>query len=266
MDERAEHMHDDLVAYALGHLDDAARARVVEALDADPTLRAELDSIEATGALLLAGGIERHRAPPALRSRVMDSVLAGADRGSVSYLPRTAPELDARASQGQVGWRGRRWWHAATAGLAAACVALAAVAMGLRQDLDAAQERASRLATPAPAEQGATRPVGFEDATSHTVEMTGGFEQARGSLIRVADEQWILLLRDIPSPGPGESWQVWTADEDGDIENIARWADGASSRVILIDDDDIVEVMVSHETTTESIPTPVGATVADVKV
>jgi hypothetical protein len=243
-----------LVPYALGQLDAAAATRVKRALDTDPELRAQYAEIEAVGARL-AASVPAVAAPPALRSRVLDAVAAAAVPHPVEPLRRERVQRS-------------RWRFALpslAAGFAAATLVLAGVAINLDRKLD---DTASDLkaATSEGAGRPSGAPAGFEGSTIHPVSTSGDMAPASGSLINVGGDQMLLVLRDVPEPGEGNSWQVWTADSDGTIQNVAQWISGGETQIVAIDRTDITEVMVSFEETTTPVPAPTSAPVADVKV
>ena len=257
-DAHSEEMRELLLPYALGQLSVTEREQLEVALDADPDLRRELEAIEELGARILAD-VPRVAAPAALRTRVLDAVSPGADRPVSESAAAPVASLDVART------RRRRLLPGAIAGsLVAACLVLAVVAVDLSRDLDVARDRADRLAQVAAERPGP--PQGFEGSTTHPVSTTGEFADAHGSLVRISDKQWILLLRNVPSPGIGKSWQVWTLDSNGLVENVAQWVKGDSTRMIVLDRSDIKEVMVSFEPSTRPVPVPSSAPVADVKV
>jgi hypothetical protein len=258
-------LHELLVPYALRALDPSERARVEVALDADPALRRELDEIEQAGALLLAGGIRRETAPPQLKGRVMATVRAGADRAAAPAEQPPAPVVELGSAR-----RARRRWFESPAfsgALVAACVLLAVVTVNLASDLDSTRDQLDELEQAAPASEApASMPVAFEGATPYTVPTTHEFEESVGSLIRVSDDKWVLAFQDVPEPEDGKTWQVWTASSTGEIRNVAQWQTG-DTQLLVIDNDDIVEVMVSYETGVEPAPAPtLDGVVADLKV
>jgi hypothetical protein len=252
--------HDDirelLLPYSLDLLEPGERARVEQALAADPALRTELASFEEVGARLVSG-VELTPAPPQLRGRVLDAIHQGVDRDAVAPTP-VASLAHARERR-----RRRFVMPAFAGGLAVACLALAVVAVSLRNDLDSARSRADRLAAAANSARGQQNELA--GATHYAVSTNDGFAKASGSLIQVSRDKWILLFNDVPSPGVGKSWQVWTADSNGLIQNVAQWSTG-STQLIVLDRADIKEVMVSYEPTTRPAPVPSSAPVADVKV
>lgn len=264
-----DHRHDEirelLLPYALGELDPADRARVERELDADVELRRELELFEAVGARVVSG-IELTPAPPAMKGRVMAAVRAGADRPPVAE-PVAAPASAAEPRRiGTARSERRRRWFAGPAfagSLAAACLVLAVVAIDLGRDLDAAERRAERLERSA--SEGDGPPPGFGGAEPFAVATSGNFKSATGSLIKVSETKWILAVEDVPSPGLGHSWQVWTADSNGIVRNVAQWVSGGT-QLIVLDSPDITEVMVSFEPTTRPAPSPSLPPVADVKV
>lgn len=255
-----------LPLYALQLLDERDQVRVERALAADPELRRELGEYELVGARLTEG-ITPVAAPASIRSNVMASVRASAAHRAGGTIDDIA---DAAQSARPAAARARRRWFSSPAfsgAMAAACLVLAVVAIDLGRDLDAAEQRADRLeaATEQSTRTGGGPPAGFEDAKPHTVATTGEFEGASGSLIQVSQDKWILLFNDVPTPAVGKSWQVWTADSNGLIENVAQWKSG-DTQLLVLDRADIVEVMVSYEPTTRPAPVPSSAPVADVKV
>lgn len=266
---RHEDIRGLLALYALRQLDERDQVRVERALAADPELRRELGQYEHVAARL-ADGITPVSAPASIKHNVMASVRASAahrnggtidDIAAAAESARPAPERTSRARD-----RARRRWFTApafTGAMAAACLLLAVVAIDLGRELDAANMRADRLERAA--EEGAGTPPGFENATPHPVDTSGEFASATGSLIQVSEDKWILAFNDVPTPAVGRSWQVWTADSNGLIENVAQWKSG-DTKLLVLDRADIVEVMVSYEPTTRPVPVPSSAPVADVKV
>ncbi|MCW2925903.1 MAG: hypothetical protein JWM98_3307 [Thermoleophilia bacterium] len=254
--EDNEEMRELLLPYALGHLEPVERARVQAALDASPELQRELEHVECAGARIIQSVPQVH-APPALKGRVLDAIRTSADRPVTEPVTSIASFRETR----------RRRFTAATAGaavLAVACIALGLVAVNLSNDLDHQRARADRLAKSA--QRGSELPAGFEGVSSQTVSTSGGLADARGSLVHLGGDKWILLLRGVPRAGLGKSWQVWTKDSNGLVENVAQWVDGDATRVITLDRGDIREVMVSFEPTTRPAPVPSSAPVADVHV
>jgi hypothetical protein len=254
--------HDDirelLLPYSLDLLEPGDRARVEQALAADPALRSELASVEDIGAQLV-GGVELTPAPPQLRGRVLAAIQHGVAHDDSDVAATAAPIPITSAPSRR---RFRFAMPALAGGLAAACIALAVVSVSLRSDLDSARDRADRLAAEA---DGKDVPPGLDGATHYAVSTNSGFAKASGSLIQVSKDKWILLFNDVPAPGVGKSWQVWTADSNGLIQNVAQWSTG-STQLIVLDRADIKEVMVSYEPTTRPAPVPSSAPVADVKV
>lgn len=253
-----------LALYALEQLDDRDRVRVERALAADPELRRELGAFEHVGARL-ADSLPSTSAPASIKQNVMASVRASAAHRNGGTIEDIA-DAAAAARPTPARDRARRRWFTApafTGAMAAACLVLAAVTISTSRDLDAATERADRLQRAANERGGP--PAGFEDATPHTVSTNGPFEQSTGSLIQVSKNKWILLFNDVPTPSAGNSWQVWTADSNGLIENVAQWKSG-DTQLLVLDRADIKQVMVSYEPTTRPAPVPSSDPVADVKV
>ncbi len=253
-----------LALYALRQLDERDQVRVERALAADPALRRELGEFEQVGARL-GEAFAASPAPASIKHNVMASVRASAAHRAggtiedIAVAAASARPMPARE-------RARRRWFGAPAfagAMAAACLVLAVVTINTAQDLESANLRADRLEQAAKERSGP--PAGFENAKPHTVSTNGDFEGATGSLVRVADDKWILLFNDVPTPAVGKSWQVWTADSNGLIENVAQWKSG-ETQLLVLDRKDIVEVMVSYEPTTRPAPVPSSDPVADVKV
>lgn len=260
--------HDDirelLVPFALGELVDGELRRVQAALDASPELRGELAAIEETNARLIVGSVAHVAAPAALRGRVLDAIGA-ADRRAVE--PDAAAAPAAATVHGPVvtpAAPSRRWrWPrivvpALAGGFAVACIALGLVATSLNDDLDAANRRLDGLERRAAEARAASDSV--------PVSTHGDMAPASGQLIRIGSDRWVLLMRDVPDPGAGNSWQVWTADDDGNIRNVGQWVAGASSQALLVTEADIRQVMVSFETTEQPVPTPGSEPVMSVEV
>ncbi len=270
--DRHDELRDLLPLYVLQQLDEHDQVRVERALAADPDLRRELGDYERTTERL-AEGMPRHAAPASIRASVMSSVRASAAHmagGSIDDIAAAAES--ARPADELAGRRGRRagrrsWFTAPafTGALAAACLNHADVAIDRGRDLDAATDRADRLERDAGGPPAGGAPPGFEDARPYTVTTSSQFEESTGSLVRISDDKWILMINNVPAPEVGKSWQVWTANSSGLIENVAQWHTG-DDHLLVLDSPDIVEVMVSYEPTTRPVPTPSDVLVADVKV
>lgn len=253
--DRHDELVELLVPYSLGELDAATTARIERALDDDPTLRHELDAIEETGARLLAT-LPRHAAPEALKGRVMDAVGAASSRrvdADATSPAHAAPAHRPRSWQ----WRGFAL-PAASGVLAVACTVLALLVVDLRRDLDDARSRLER------SDAGQAPFVRAGDARE--VETSDGLANASGSLRAVGDDEYLLVIENLPRPDPGTSWQVWTADAEGTIRNVAQWTSGDRIQLLVIDQADITQVMISHERSTEPVPAPTSAPIASVRV
>lgn len=248
--------HDELaellVPYALGLLDDADAVRVQAAIDSDPALREEYAAIQATSAALV-GSVPLVPAPASVRTRVFEAIGAAEQRAEE---PVVAPVVPITRATGR-----RRSRFAAfalptfAAVSAAACIALAFVAINLHGDLDDTRGKLARTGTQADA--------GF---APHMVSTSGDLASASGALLKVADGQYVLMLRNVPDPGLGKSWQVWTKDQREQVKNVAQWKSDEDTRYVLLDSDDITDVMVSLENTTAPLATPGGPPVATVSV
>lgn len=262
-----------LLPYSLGQLDDAERARVRLALDADPRLREQLAEFEELAARLVSS-VEQVPAPTALKARVMDAVDAGARGGAqqqaaqavqtaqFEQLEPVEQELPMTTVTRPSRFRRRQFaWPALAGGLAAACVALAVVSVGLDRELEQRDSRLDRIE--AQLEEGEDSP--FAGSETLAVSTSGKLDPATGSLVRVGDDTFVLLLRDVPSPGVGNSWQVWTADRNGIVRNAGLWQSG-SVQTMVLDAADISQVMVSLEPTTRPAPVPSSDPVANVQV
>ncbi|MCW2920164.1 MAG: hypothetical protein JWL76_38 [Thermoleophilia bacterium] len=262
--DRQDEIRELLALYALQQLDERDQVRVERALAADPELRRELGSFEHVSARL-AESMPSTTAPASIKQSVMASVRASAAHRNGGTLEDIA-DAAASARPTPARDRARRRWFATpvfSGAMAAACLLLAVVALNANRDLNAAERRADRLQ--AAANERGGPPAGFEDATPHTVSTNGPFEQSTGSLIQVSKNKWILLFNDVPNPSAGNSWQVWTADSNGLIENVAQWKSG-DTQLLVLDRADIKQVMVSYEPTTRPAPVPSSEPVADVKV
>lgn len=243
-----------LLPYSLRQLDDAERARVEAALDADPDLRAELEALEATAARMVAS-LPRVSAPPQLRARVFDAIGAAEKPASLA----DARDLRARRAGGS-RFGGRLFAPAAAGVLAVACVVLALTVVGLRSDLSSTERRLDRLrdagAAPAPA----------RGLTTHAVDTSGPLDAATGVLVHVDDNTYVLSLRNMPDAGQGRSWQVWSRDTTGRVRNIGIWTDDARTHTLVVDSGPVDEVMVSLEQSTEPVDVPSSGPVADVRI
>ncbi|MCW2973873.1 MAG: hypothetical protein JWN72_2146, partial [Thermoleophilia bacterium] len=194
--------HDELaellVPYALGLLDDADAVRVQAALDTDPALRDEYAAIQATSAALV-GSVPIVPAPASVRTRVFEAIGAAEQRAQEPIEAPVAPVVPITRASGRRRPRFAAFALPAFAAVsAAACIALAVVAINLNNDLDDTRGKLARTGTAADA--------GF---APHMVSTSGELAPASGALLKVADGQYVLMLRDVPDPGLGKSWQVW---------------------------------------------------------
>jgi hypothetical protein len=262
-DQPHDDLHELLVPDSLGELEGEDLARVERALREDDALREELEAIEATAAELVST-MPRHAAPPALRARVLDAVGAASDaerdpaRSAPMYvLPREtlATPTVLRPSR----WR-RRALPAFSGALAVACALLLAWAIDLRGELQDARDAGARRTS-----QGdGAAPSWVTRASTHDVSTLGEFKQASGRLLEV-DGQILLMIEDLPDPEPGTSWQVWTAEGD-EIRNVAQWTNGRRVQLLVLEDGNVDQVMISHEATTEPVAKPGSAPLASVQV
>jgi hypothetical protein len=254
-------LHELLVPYSLGELEGDELARVERALREDASLRAELDSLQATAAAML-GSLPRREAPAALRQRVLDAVDAAssAEREPVEAAPMYVLPREPRAPQARPArWR-RLAMPALSGALAAACVALLVWAIDLRGQLEDA--RSTDGAPVAPAGDGPPNWVRL--AETHKVSTVGEFQQVSARVLEV-DGQFLLMIEDLPDPEPGTSWQVWTAEGD-EIHNVAQWTDGRRIQLLVVPDPNVEQLMISHERTTQPVATPGSAPLASVEV
>lgn len=268
-----------LVPYVLGELAGAERDALEQQLSVSPELREQLSELELASASLVAA-TPQFEAPASLKSSVFAAIDAASahDAQVVNAAPLAATaaaaaiddEPDAIASTPSPQRRsaersGASWWQsfkdrfavgpALTGALALGCVVLLALLVDTRGSLN---ETKDQLAL----EQ--TTPSQTAPATTRVVETQPAFNGARGRLVRDGD-QWVLVFENVPSPGNGASWQVWTADQKGKISNVAQWTTDESTHVLSIEDaDQIDQVMISHEKTPDPVAAPSGAPVAAV--
>lgn len=243
----SEHIRELLVPYSLHVLSEDEARTVRRALEQSAQLRDELREIEATAASLVTGAVELETAPAFIKARVLESIGA-AERTSTSSLRRAQ--------------RRGRWQtlvpSVLAAGFAGACVVLAIFAVSLHSDLDdatkeldGARDRASAIPS---------------DMSLQTVSTSGAMAPATGKLIRIASDRYVLLLNNVPNPGVGNSWQVWTADSKGGIANVGQWVNGSATQAILVSSSDIRQIMVSHEKTLRAVTRPSSAPMAEVSI
>ena len=101
-------------------------------------------------------------------------------------------------------------------------------------------------------------------ASAFDVSTNGEFKGATGRVLKV-DGQYLLMIENMPAPEPGTSWQVWTA-EGNDVRNVAQWTDGRRIQLLVVEDPNVEQLMISHERTTQPVATPGSAPLANVKV
>jgi anti-sigma-K factor RskA len=202
----------DSGAYALDALPAGDVAAFEQAMEADPTLRAETESLQATAARLGMAGAEP--APAYLRERVMAQVegtrqdvpRAGSDSVVVPLRPR----------------RSLRLLSAAAALLAVVALGLSGWVIGLRQEntsLSAAGAAVTRVLT---APDSRTVSGTLEGQTGRGAVI---FSPSAGSAVFVGDE-----LSSLPTD---RTYQLWLIGSDGSATSAGTFTSGTDGRAAV---------------------------------
>jgi anti-sigma-K factor RskA len=202
----------DSGAYALDALPASDVAAFEQAMQADPTLRTETESLQATAARLGMAGAEP--APAYLRERVMAQVegtrqdvpRAGSDSVVVPLRPR----------------RSLRLLSAAAAVLAVVALGLSGWVIGLRQEntsLSAAGAAVTRVLT---APDARTVTGSLEGQTGRGAVI---FSPSSGSAVFVGDE-----LASLPTD---RTYQLWLIGSDGSARSAGTFTSGSDGRAAV---------------------------------
>ena len=213
-----EDMREHVDPYALGVLDEA-EARAVEGhLAACPLCRARLAETEGAIAAIphALAHASRHRPPPALRERVMASVLEDSAR------PRAAPSSAPadRVSEGaRLPWISRPAWRT-LGGVAAAAVLALSLTWTAQLGVALARERALReglvqeLAAVSGQREIVLEVVDARDKTTRLLRPVAGapreFITAYGKVYTRPDMPHVVAMTGrMPPPPPGQVYHLW---------------------------------------------------------
>jgi anti-sigma-K factor RskA len=227
-----------LPGHAMGVLPDDEEAAVLAHLAECAACSADLTRVSATvGALEpLLPAVEP---PPALRGRVLDAVAAAAGESGTRTAAEPSPQQPgvdphrvptddvpslgaARAARA----RRRRWLEPSVAwpsiAAAVACIALLAVSFGMLSRIgeleDSLDETRSELRAARGDDDARSTPV----AGTYTAEQRLSLSRTRGFAATDASvamtpgsDAAVLVIRDLPAPSEGHSWQAWSIDAAG---------------------------------------------------
>ena len=181
--------------YLLGELAEGERERIETLLAEEPALRREYDQLEATGAHL-AQSLPEVVAPAALRSRVLDAVAAAAEPHA--FTPAATPVADLRARRAVRRFRLPPLATGFAAGCAAASILFAGLVLGVGLGVDDESGTPSK-----PATDDVSIPSDMGQATFRPVSTSGALRSAKGVLVGLGDNDQVLVVRNLPSPGAG---------------------------------------------------------------
>ena len=203
----------DSGAYALDALPPGDVAAFEQAMQADPTLRAETESLQATAARLGMAGTEP--VPPGLRDLVMDEVdRTRQDVPTASAEPAVVVPLRPRGSF--------RLLAAAAAVLAVVALGLSGWVIGLRQ------ENSSLTAAGA----AVTRVVTAPDARTVSGSLEG--QPGRGAVIVSPSVGSAVFLGDDLAGLPSDrTYQLWLIGADGSASSAGTFTSGPDGRVAV---------------------------------
>jgi hypothetical protein len=232
---------------ALGTIDPRL-AEVAHAHVADcAACRVELDELSAAVAEL-----ERASGPAAIEPGPADraALLLAASR-TPQHVPTATPRRRAGARRGVGAW-------IVAAGTSAACVVLAVLVAGARDDARSLQRSLD-------AARGDQVPV-LKGASIDSLDIDGPFGGTRADVVLKRDAG-IVTFRDVPAPPEGEAWHVWATDGDSRIASLGT-IDGARELAILaidgIDADDVARIVVTTEPVEDTDAAPeLGEPVAE---
>lgn len=204
----SDDLHTLVGAYALDALAPAEEARFEDHLATCSACREELAELLATAARL--GEAVTLAPAPELRARLMDAV------------HRTPQERPLVASIRPKGWRRQAPRLLAAAAVIAVVASLGAffVERERLQDFQASQTAVSTVLT-------------ATDAQEQTAELDAG-----GRLRVVSSEtldQAVVLMADMPPPGPGKSYQLWSVGAAGPVSEGVVPADLEPADLLLVD-------------------------------
>jgi len=205
----SDDLHTLVGAYALDALAPSEEVRFEDHLATCAACRQELDELLATVARL--GEAVAMPPPPEMRLRLMEAVR------------RTPQERPLVARMRPKGWRRQAPLLLAAAAVLAVVASLGAFVVERErlEEVQAAQSTLSSVLT-AP------------DAQDATAELDGGRVRVVSSL---ALDQAVVLMADMPSPGAGKSYELWSIGDDGPVsEGVLPASDPGSADMHLIDE------------------------------
>jgi anti-sigma-K factor RskA len=185
---------DDRAAYLLGALDAAETAAFEDHLAGCERCRAELRWL-APAVDVLPAAVEQLEPPPALRGRILGAIEAEGGRAPA----RRSTDRDAAAPSTPRDARGSFWDR-----LRLPAPALAAIAAAVALAIGLAGGYALR---------GDDAPDSSGTVATVPLEATGPAIRAAGNVVR-HDDTWTLDVSHIPSPRPGDVYQVWMRSGD----------------------------------------------------
>ncbi len=178
---------DDLKeAYALGALSEEERREVEDYLGKHPELHAEMDDLEST-ANLLALAPQEHEPSPKLRHDLLHRISSSSGATSAAVPSTRQATLSRLFGPG---------------GLAAAA-ALALVTIGMFAWNASLQEENQTLQGELEGQQ-----------KSYALQSTGAAREVRGEVVRLGDEQAVLVADNLPSAPEGKIYEAWILRED----------------------------------------------------
>jgi anti-sigma-K factor RskA len=205
----------DSGAYALDALTAEEVAAFEAAMEADPTLQTEAQSLQATAARLGAANAEP--VPAGLRERVMADV----DR-TRQDAPSTAPVAEVVPMRSRSSARAVRILAAAAAVLAVFALGMSAWVIGL------SRENSSLTAAGA----AVTRVVTAPDA--RTVSGTLAGQAGRGAVVVSPSlGSAVFIADDVAGVPEGQTYQLWLIGADGSATSAGTFTPGPSGRAAI---------------------------------
>ena len=237
-------MHDDIrlliPAVAMGVADEGELERVERHVASCADCRRELDDVRAVSDQLPYAA-PSHEPPRSLRAKILadaaarpqvdapaDSrvgAVAASEAVSTQAPPSVVPadDLD-RARDKRRARRRFAGWPAAATGIAvAACIALAVVTSSLTDRIDSLEGSLERTRAQSDQRDQSGNAVDVALVSDDVVDVTHtpALRNARGYVaIDRSSNTGVLVIRDLPAPPKGRSWQAWSIDSTGRKESL----------------------------------------------
>lgn len=172
-------------AYALDALSEQERREFKTYLADNPSERAEVDELSSIAALLALAPPEQEP-PPALRRSLMSQVRSEAESSGAA--------VSGAGRESRSGWA-RRLFGArglATAAAAAALLGLVVWNVALQSEM---------------------RDMRDFQMSAYELQGSGEAETVRGEVVRIGEQDAMLVATDLPELPEGKAYEMWTIDE-----------------------------------------------------